>query len=267
MTIPIPALASDMESTTNVLKSANKVFSILEHLEEHGGKTVTELATEFDIPKSTIQLYINTLYENQFVTKRGGQYELSLQFLKYGFTSLSTHPLFPAVKSKTEELAASTGELAACFVEEENEGVYIYGREGERSIRTDLSIGDRSPLHCTGSGKAILAELGEERIAEVIEIRGLEQRTPNTITDEAELHAELERIREQGYATAREESIGGMHSVAAPILVDGTVAGSVSLAGPATRFVGERFEAELPELVMGAANEIELRLTYSRSGV
>jgi DNA-binding IclR family transcriptional regulator len=175
--------------------------------------------------------------------------------------------VFPEVKPKVEELAESTGELAACFVGEEGEAVYVYGTEGERSIRTNLSVGDRSPLHCTASGKAILAHLSDERIRRIIEDRGLEAKTPNTITDADDLFVEVADIREQGYAVSMEESVEGVRAVAAPVLLDDTVVASVSLAGPANRFVGERLEKRIPETVKGAANELELKLTYSQSGI
>lgn len=256
-----------MPKRHNVLKSADKLFVILEHLKSNGAKTVTELSNELDIPKSTVQVYLNTLYDNQFVAKSNGGYEIGLRFLEFGMYSLWNEPIFPQVKSKVEELADSTGELAACFVEEQCEAIYVYGTEGERSIRTDLSVGDRSPLHCTASGKAILAHLPEDRIQWIVEEHGLEAKTENTITDPDELLDELAEIRDRGYAISNQESVEGMRAVAAPVLLDSTVAGSVSLAGPANRFVGERFEEEIPETVTGAANELELKLTYSQSGI
>ncbi|WP_311172148.1 IclR family transcriptional regulator [Halobellus ordinarius] len=175
--------------------------------------------------------------------------------------------MFPNVKSKVEELADSTGELAACFVEELGDAVYVYGTEGDQAVRTDLTMGDRSSLHCTASGKAIFAHLPEERIEEILSHQSLERKTPQTITDPDELRDELQRIRERGHAYSREESVEGMRSVAAPILLDGEVVCSISLAGPANRFVGERFTEEVPDIVKGAANEIELKLTYSESGL
>jgi DNA-binding IclR family transcriptional regulator len=111
-----------------------------------------------------------------------------------------------------------------------------------------------------------MAYLPEALIDEIID-EGLEQKTANTITDPDELRAEMERIREQGYASSNEESVAGMRAVAAPILQDRAVMGSISLAGPANRFVGERFEEEIPSQVCSAANELELKLTYSQSGI
>ena len=255
-----------MERSRNVLKSVDTVFKITKYLKTEGGKTVTELSNDLDMPKSTIQVYLNTLYNHHFVTKNDGKYEIGLRFLEYGTRALRNVPIYPEVKAKVDELAEMTGELAACFVREERAAIYIYGVEGERSIRTDLSIGDRSDLYCTASGKAILAHLPNAFIDEIID-DGLEQKTTNTITDPDELRAELACIREQGYAYSNEESVEGMRAVAAPILLNERIMGSISLAGPANRFVGDRYDEEIPAQVRGAANELELKLTYSQSGI
>ncbi|MFC6723987.1 IclR family transcriptional regulator [Halobium palmae] len=255
-----------MGQSTNVLKSIGTAFNVLEHLKERGGRSVTELSNELDMPKSTVQVYLNSLAAEDFVVKRDGKYTIGLQFLEYGFFALWNEPVFPQVKPKIEEMAAETGELAACFVEECGTAVFIYGTEGDRSIRTDLSMGDRSGLHCTASGKAIMAHLPAARVREIVD-RGLDRKTENTIADPDELLDELERIRGRGYAYSLEESVENMRAVAAPVLLDDRVVGSISLAGPANRFVGEYFEDEIPSIVTGTANELELKLTYSESGI
>lgn len=256
-----------MSQQSNVLKSVGRAFGIIEHMHEFGSSSVTQLADEFDMPKSTLQMYLNTLYDERVLVKRDGKYELGYAFLQYGMGVLRSDQLFPVVKSKVEQLADQTGEFAACFVEERCEGVLIYGREGDQSINTDLSVGDRTDLHCGANGKVILAYLPESRVHEILRARGLKQKTENTITEEDELFAELDRIRERGYARSMEESIEGMRSIAAPILLNGDVVGSISLAGPANRFVGDLLQNDLPGLVTGAANEIELKLQYSSSGM
>jgi DNA-binding IclR family transcriptional regulator len=256
-----------MPKPRNVLKSVDTVFEMVEHLKAEGGKTVTELSEELDMPKSTVQVYLNSLYRHNFVVKNDGRYEVGLRFLEFGIYALRNVVIYPEVRSKVEELAGSTGELASCFVEEEGEAVYIYGVEGERSVRTDLSVGDRTDLHCTASGKAIMAHLPDRRVRQIVDEHGLERKTEQTITDLDELREELSRIRDRGYSYSMEESVEGMRAVAAPILLDGRVVGSISLAGPANRFVGDRFETELPDLLRGAANELELKLTYSQSGI
>lgn len=250
----------------NTLSSVDNVFDIIEHIRVEDRVTVTELASDFGMPKSTVQMYLNTLYANGLVVKRDGAYQLSLQFLKLGVATLWNEPLVPIVRPKVDELAAETGELAACFVEERNEAVYVYGTRGERAISTDMSVGDRSELHWTASGKAMLAHLPEERRRKILD-GPLEAKTDHTITDPRDLRAELDRIHERGYACSEQESVEGVTVVAAPILRDGEALGAINVAGPANRFVGDYFERELPELVTGVANEIELNLTYSESGL
>jgi DNA-binding IclR family transcriptional regulator len=256
-----------MSQSQNILKSADRAFKMVEHLKSGGSKTVTELSEELDMPKSTVQVYLNTLYQHRFVTKSEGRYRLGLRFLEYGISRLRDVMIYPEVRRKVEELAETTGELAASFVEEDGRAVYIYGVEGERSIRTDLAVGDQTALHCTASGKAIMAHLPDQQVDTVIHDEELERKTEHTITDPDELRTELQLIREQGYATSDEESVVGMRAVAAPIILDDRVRGSLSLAGPANRFVGARFDTEVPEAVTGSANELELRLMYDQSGV
>ncbi|SNR57896.1 IclR family transcriptional regulator [Halorubrum vacuolatum] len=251
----------------NVLKSVETALQLIKYLHQGGAKTVTELSNELEMPKSTVQVYLNTLCNENFIVKKDGKYQTGLKHLEFGFSALWDEPVFPEVKLGVEELANSTGELAACFVEEQGEGVYIYGAEGDRSIRTDLSIGDRSDLHCTASGKAILAHVPKDKASNIVRERGLDKKTENTITDLNQLEDELERIRERGYAFSDQESVIGMRAVAAPILLHEKVVGSISLAGPANRFVGDTFEEEIPAKVTGTANELELKLTYSESGI
>jgi DNA-binding IclR family transcriptional regulator len=122
----------------------------------------------------------------------------------------------------------------------------------------------RVGLHCTSLGKAILAYLPEERVDEIVDRWGLPARTADTITTREELDAELERIRERGYAQDNGERLSGLRCVAAPITdTDGVAIGAVSVAGPTSRMKGERFESEIPERVQSVANVTEINLTYS----
>ena len=60
--------------------------------------------------------------------------------------------------------------------------------------------------------------------------------TPRTVTRRAELRAELDVVREQGYAVAVDELEIGLTAVAAPIRnADGDVVASMSVSGPTFR--------------------------------
>ena len=55
------------------------------------------------------------------------------------------------------------------------------------------------PAHCTAIGKALLAGLNDEQVERLLPER-LTSEAFNTITDRAELLADLERVRASGVA-------------------------------------------------------------------
>jgi IclR family transcriptional regulator, acetate operon repressor len=99
----------------------------------------------------------------------------------------------------------------AHYAELDGGDVVYLSREMPPALRIQMSaaIGGRNPAYCTGLGKALLAELltNEQAVADYVDKHGpLVRRTPNLITDTAELHRELELSRRRGYALDDQES-------------------------------------------------------------
>jgi DNA-binding IclR family transcriptional regulator len=93
---------------------------------------------------------------------------------------------------------------------------------------------------------------------------GLPQRTENTISDPTQLYNEIESIRERGYSFNREEQLDGVKAVGVPVTgPENRVIGAFSVASPANRMSSEWFEEELPNIVLGVANEFELEYSFS----
>ena len=89
----------------------------------------------------------------------------------------------------------------------------------------------------------LLADLPPERVAEIVAERGLAAFTPNTITDPDELNAELERIRERGFAIDDEEYDEGLRCIGAGVRDhSGHVVSALGIGGPVTRVTPERVE-------------------------
>ncbi|WP_435182612.1 IclR family transcriptional regulator [Halobellus sp. EA9] len=140
--------------------------------------------------------------------------------------------------------------------------MFIHGAIGENVVATDARIGRHVPLHTTSGGKAILAELPDARVEEIIEQRGLSQRTDHTLSSREQLFAELDEIRERGYALNFEESIDGLHAVGAAIVDGEGVRGAISVAGAAHRMPESRCRNEIADRVLAATNEVELNLVH-----
>jgi DNA-binding IclR family transcriptional regulator len=246
------------------VKSDETLFEILEALKRLGGAGATEIADNVGIAKSTAHRHLTVLHRNEFIVKDDDQYRLGLRFLDYGGHVCAENEHYQAVKPKVRELAEETGELAQFIVEDHGLGVYVFRESGEKAVTTEARVGKRVPLHHTSAGKAILAQLPTERVDNIIARHGLPRRTDNTITDSDELYSDLEQIRERGYAFDMDEHIKGLWAIGAPIMSpDGEVLGGLSVAGPTHRMKDDEFQEEVPKLLLGLINELELNMTYS----
>lgn len=245
------------------IQSTRTLFGIIEYLWANSGATITELARELGIAKSTVHDHLASLHHEEFVVKDEDGYRLGLQFLNIGMTIKDRNELVNAARPKIEQIANETGEAVWLMVEEHGRAVYLHNAMGDRALQVEETIGTRTHLHFLAAGKAILACSPPERVDEIVRRHGLPERTENTIVDRAELVEELERIREQGFAVNDCEQIDGVRAVGVPIRVDGEVLGAVSVTAAKRRFRGERFEEEIPNVLLGAANEIEIQMAYS----
>ncbi len=123
-------------------------------------------------------------------------------------------------------------------------------------MRMIVSLGSRSPVHASGVGKALLAYLGDARLAAILERRGLARYTERTIDSPARLREELEVVRGRGYALDDEEQAVGLRCVAAPIFDEnGLALAAISLSGPKARMVDDRLD-ELGLAIRQTADEI-----------
>jgi DNA-binding IclR family transcriptional regulator len=248
---------------TNPVKSVEVMFTIVEAIKELDGAGVTELADHLDLPKSTIHNYLATLEQEEYVLKEGTRYRVGLRFLDLGAYARDQVEMFEVAKPELEHLAGETGELANLLVEEHGTGSYLYRTRGGMAVQVKGHVGTRAPLHSTGLGKAILAHLPESRVEAIVDEHGLPASTPQTITDPDELFAELETIRERGYAFDDEERLRGLRCVAAPIQANEEVVGAISVSGPTNRLRADRYREELPRKLLEVQNVIELNVTYS----
>lgn len=252
------------ENPTNSVQATRTMFEIVECLREGGELTVTEIADRTGYAKSTVHRHLETLTDLEYVTKRNEQYSVGLRFLELGQQARTQCEGYDLAREKVTEIAEQTGERAQFLVKEHAKAVYIHRAFGERAVHTDPGIGSRVPLHATSAGKAILAEMEEKELFEFVEQVDLTPVTDRTITDPDELLEELSRVREQGYSFNQQENLEGLHAVGAAVTApDGGVIGALSVSGPSYRLTGEWFEEEIPSLLMGATNELELNIAHT----
>ncbi|MDL5363459.1 IclR family transcriptional regulator [Halalkalicoccus sp. NIPERK01] len=246
------------------LKTTETSLEVVDALYELDGGRIDEIANHLDAAPSTIHRHLTTLRAHDYVTKRGDVYHLGLRFLTIGGYIQHNERGYQLAKDKVQQLALTTGERVQFITEEHGQRVYIHASVGEDAVQTDAHIGKRGPLHCSAAGKAILAALPRTRVEEIIDTRGLSRVTPNTITDRETLLEELQEIANRGVAFNKQESVMGLNAAGTAVKrPDGQVLGAISISGPAQRFKGDKLSEEIPNLLLGATNEIELNLKYS----
>lgn len=248
----------------NSVSTVDTTFDILEILLACNGASLTELARELDLAKSTVHRHLQTLHHRKYVVREDNNYHVSFRFLEFGKHTQNRKKGYHMAKEKVEELAIETDERAQFIIEEHGQAVYVHREMGSHAVQTDPGIGKRIPLYATSAGKAILTHLPDERVEEIFEQNGLLAMTEHTKTDREELFEEFEHIRERGYSVNKQENVEGLHAIGAPVRDGkGDILGALSVSGPTHRMNGEWFKEELPNLLLGTANELELNIAHS----
>lgn len=237
-------------------------FKVLESLVDHNGGRLTEVAEATDIPTSTADDHLQTLQRLGYVVKDGNVYRASHHLLSLGIKHRNQIPIVPIARPEIEALAATSGEHVVLTVEEEGLGVFMYIARGENALDLDVHAGVHIRLHTTAMGQVILAHMEDERVDEIIEQHGIPALTENTVSSRPALEEIRTHVREKGYCTTTGGEIPGMRSVAAPIVTDGSIKGSVAVAAPKRRITEHYIEDELANHLLQTTNVVEVSLSY-----
>lgn len=253
-----------MTNNAPPLTTIQRAFEIIEILWEQTGATPSELATQLDVPQSTIYDYLRTLHSMEYVTRTDGEYRLSYKLLAIGARVKYRSRLFRVARGELQQIVAETGEVADIHVEDNGRAVILHYERGEQALDLGMYPGMRTPIHTHAAGKAILAHLSEERVDEIIETHGLKPMTDETITSVDILKGELDDIRSDGYDVDWDQQVSGMGIIAAPVLVDDDILGAVSIVAPSDRIQHDPYQEQLQQKVREVSSTISINYKYSQ---
>ena len=260
--------ASDVEIGSPQIRSVAKALHILDLLARNGREmSLSEIAEEMKSAKSTIHGLLATLKDFHYVQQEAfeGKYWLGIRLFEIGNVVANSWDVRRVAAPHIERVVDELEETAHLAVLDQGMVLYIDKRDSRRSIRIVSQVGARLPAHCSGVGKALLAHIPASELRRIAAAQGLPGFTRNTITDLRCLEEELELIRRRGYAVDNEEIMEGLRCVAAPIRNhSGKVCAAVSVSGPVSRLVGDRF-TQVVEMVIRTATEISAGLGYRPS--
>jgi DNA-binding IclR family transcriptional regulator len=228
---------------------------------------VTRVARELDLSKAVVHRILQSLTGRGLIAYDAAtrEYRLGPAAAALGGRALRDSDLRSAALPQLVDLRDRLRETATVSAKVHGGRVYLDQVVGTHEITMSVEIGRRFPLHAGSSGKCMLAFAAADEIDAVLS-GALPSLTPATLTDADELHAELDRIRERGYAASAGERQADAGSVAAPVFgPSGDVVGAVSVCGPRFRVTDEFVAATAPEVVE-AASRVSARLADRAHG-
>lgn len=224
---------------------------------------LSDLARLVGLNKTTAYRLLTALESEGMVARNPDTdaYRLGPEIIALGGRALRANDLRAISRPELEALAEQTRETATLEVLVADEVLILDEVAGGFLVGITPSIGTRWPAHAASTGKVLLAHLPEaEREAFLRTPRPA--LTPGTIAAPEALRRELDRVRQQGYATAVEELEPDYVALGVPLRNhDGRVVAAISIGGPTTRLVEERFP-QIVTLLVAAADRISARLGY-----
>lgn len=243
-------------SSSRHIKSVQTAFRIVEFLQKQDGATISDLTHHLEVSKSTVHNYLSTLESLGYVVNRDGTYRVGLRFLTHGMAARNSLDIGRAVKPALTEVSNEINQAAWWITEELGRGIFVdtdVPRDGQVIFGR---VGKRSYLHAHGPGKAILAQQSDEYVRKILDFHGLPEYTTETVTDEAVLFEQLERIREQGYAYTVGEAALGIQSIGVAFQDDHEQTHAIGVFGYSHDFDGENLDADIPALLQSVTADI-----------
>lgn len=219
------------------------------------GATTTAAAAAVGLPVPTAHHLLATLSDESLLARGEGRRFV----LGPGVAALA------AAYTQAEAVPTWLLEPLRRLVREQRETAYLSAWRGDEirvlaSLESGAAVrvagAERGPYrfpHARATGKLLLAYGDPQQRAAALGEGALEARTAKTTTDRAALAAELETIRERGWAVDEEEHVEGVCCVSAPAVVNGVALAAFTVSVPVHHF--DRRRPDLIEAVQAAAAE------------
>jgi DNA-binding IclR family transcriptional regulator len=230
---------TSVESKASGVGVLDKAVLILSFLSEGGPATLAEVVDGTGLPRPTAYRLLSALEVHRLVGREVGRYALGMRLLGWGNRAVGLD-LVEVARPVLAALADETGESAQLYVREGDRRVCVASVErAGGGLRDTVPVGAVLPLNLGSGGKVLLAWAEDGERFSRVDV------------------AELEEIRQQGWAESVAEREAGVASVSAPVFDPrGVLRAAVCVSGPISR-LGERPGERLAKPVVAAAREVE----------
>jgi DNA-binding IclR family transcriptional regulator len=254
---------------SNLVQTIKRVATIFDVMAQSAqGISLKDLSAKVDLPKGTTHRLLASLAYFGYVRQasESKNYQLGFKLVELGNLLLDQLDLRAQARPFLINLCEKIRETVHLVVLDQNEALYIdkvVAKDKPGGLQMVSRVGLRVPAHCSAVGKVLSAHLTETEINDLIQAKGLSQRTRNTITDPDRLKAHLKIVRDQGYAIDNEENEKGIRCVGAPIYdQQGQAIAAISISCPTARITKQLVQNVLKKEVIKTALTISRELGY-----
>ncbi|MCQ4087315.1 IclR family transcriptional regulator [Saccharibacillus sp. JS10] len=246
-----------MEDGKLTVRAVERALDILMCFTRTGSLSLTEIAAEVGLHKSTVHRLMTTLEEKGFVSRDASteKYRLGIKIWELSAHLSNTDDPALLLLPSMEKLRDELDETVSLYVRDGRERLRIQAVQSNQAIRRVAPVGARLPLYVGASSKVLVAFSSEREQEYIIS----DPIWPDSANRTA-FRDQLRTIRAEGYAISVEEREQGVTSVAAPIFdLKGNLAAALSVSGPLARLPVDQLRSYAP-LLMERAREMGLMI-------
>ena len=226
------------------IASVNNALLLLLLFREQPRVRLTDACKYLGVAHSTAHRLLAMLAHHGFVQQEPvtRAYIAGPALVEVGLAVVGSLNVREQARPVMEELAAELGETVHLGVLEGNQVRYVDAVESERALRVVARTGTLVPAHCTSLGKALLAQMTDDQVAELYPTSAepFAARTERSITTQAKLLKEVSRARARGYAVNSGETEEDVGSVAVAFRDFAGRPAAIAVAAPTSRLSAQR---------------------------
>lgn len=225
----------------NIIKSAIKIFDVLELVVEEESISLTDISNQTEYTKSTTQRILNTLRHLNYIDQDVSTYEYfpTMKIYTLGEHLTINNIIKETSRKHLEKMSQEINETINLGILDGYNIVYLDKIVSTSPLRVDVDSSMNIPMYCSALGKAMAAFNSK-----VFSFKNnYKKYTDNTIVSDEDFKKELESIKNRGYAVDNEEFVEGLICVGMPILNNNNEAvASLSISIPKIRYDNKNIE-------------------------
>lgn len=224
------------------VKSSDRTLTVLEYLAQaQTRRSLAEMVQDLGFPRSSLHGLLQTMLRRGWLSTdaSGIRFGVGARALVVGSSYLATDDLVNLSGPVLDQLSDRLNETLHLGLLDDDHIMYVAKRDATHPLRLVSAVGVRLPAHATALGKALLAERSNAEVRKILTLP-LAARTPHTIVKWRAFEAELDAVRQRGYAIDREESTLGVNCYAVAVGPGTPARYAVSCSVPTSRLDEDR---------------------------